>query len=151
VASTVDPHPATGGYRNAPVSAPAPPGAPAGSPGSGFSTDGVVVVDPDQIRIAAAGFRRVAEDVRSAVQDAMNRTQGGSLGAAPWGSDPLGKSFEAQYVPVVQPFTEALNQLHDLFDGLADRLTSAAADLTGSEDTAVRLTSDFANRLASTT
>jgi hypothetical protein len=146
MASTPDPPGAAGGYRNAPTSAPASPGAPGGSPSVDFSIDGVVVVDASQLRRAAAGFQAVADDARAAVQNALNRAEGGTSGTAPWGSDPLGKAFESQYLPVAQPFADAVNALPELFDGIADRLAAAAKTFTAADEKVVELASSLTRK-----
>jgi hypothetical protein len=105
-----------------------------------------VVVDAAQLRLAVAGFQAVADDARRAVQDALNRAEGATSGTAPWGSDPLGKAFEGQYLPVAQPFADAVAALPDLFEGIADRLAAAANNYTAADEKAVELATNLTKK-----
>jgi hypothetical protein len=127
----------TGGYRNAPTSAPAPPGGPNALPSDAGLFQHLLVVDTAKILRGAAEFRTAAEDARTSVADARQRTEGGELRATPWGSDPLGTAFGSQYVPVAQAMDQALDGIVGLLSEIADRLTAASGLLTGADDFAM--------------
>lgn len=144
MAPTAPSYDPTGGYRNAPTGAPAPPGAPAMPPPDGLP-DSLLVVDTGKIAQAVAGFQAAAGDTATAAAAARTGTEGGELGATPWGGDPLGSAFGSQYLPVAQAMDQALGGLAALLSDVADRLSTAKGLYTGAEDfaldTAVHLNS----------
>jgi hypothetical protein len=143
MASTPAPYDPSGGYRNAPTGAPTPPGLPGPPPPDANALSNIIAVDTAQIAQAAAGFRAVAGDTRTAVNEARSRTEGTSLGATPWGQDPLGNAFGTQYAPVAQAMDQALDSLVALFDDIADRLAATGGIFTAAEDHAIHLASSL--------
>jgi hypothetical protein len=124
----------TGGYRNAPTSAPVPPGGPGPVPPDGFTTQGVLVVNTAELGLAVTAFQDVAATTEAATSMAADGTAGGSLGNAPWGSDPLGASFGAQYAPVAQALNGALDELGQVFAGIASQLAATQSAFTAVEE-----------------
>jgi hypothetical protein len=129
----------TGGYRNAPTSSPVPPGGPGPVPPDGFTTQGVLVVNTAELGLAVTAFQDVAAAVQAATSTVVDGTEGGSLGNAPWGSDPLGASFGAQYVPVAQALNSALDGLGQVFSGIASQLAATQSAFASVEDENVNL------------
>ena len=132
--STSVPYDAAGGYRNAPTSAPVPPGGPGPVPPGTVATQGAYVVDTDKLGLAVTAFQDVAAAARAATSQAAAGTEGGSLGNAPWGSDPLGASFGAQYAPVAQALTNALDGLAQVFAAIASQLALTQSVFAAAEE-----------------
>ena len=127
----------TGGYRNAPTSAPTPPPVVGPPPSDAPVFANVVVVDTSKIDMGAAGFAAAAGDAQNVVTLTRAGTQNNELGATPWGTDPLGAAFGAQYVPVAQAADQAMDALAGMLSDIADRLTTASKTFTGAEDFAL--------------
>ena len=142
--TTSVPYDATDGfYRNAPTSAPAAPGGPGPVPPGGFTTQGVLIVDGDKLAQAVTAFHAVATATQAATNQAAEGTQGGSLGNAPWGSDSLGASFGAEYVPVAQTLNSALDGIVEVFTGIASQLAATQSAFAATEDNNFRLASSL--------
>ncbi|MCX4550061.1 hypothetical protein OG204_16335 [Streptomyces sp. NBC_01387] len=139
VSSTNSPEP-TGGYRNNPLSLTAPDS----TVGGGYSHDnsvdwsGVLVVDLGELKNARAVFddaRAVAHDCAAALDRTVTAP---ALGDRPWGTDPLGKTFEANYAGddgsgpavVVQG---AIDTLEAIFRKLVDDIGAVHGVLEGAE------------------
>ena len=138
---TIDP---TGGYRNAPTSAPPSPGAPGTQgPSEGTVFTDPIVVDTEALTSAAAMFHAAAQAANAQIQAAHAQTENSEEGATPWGSDPLGAAFGESYVPVQQAMDQGLAALVALLDDIGDRLTTAAGVYTGAEDDAVDIATSF--------
>lgn len=89
-------------------------------------------IDPERMAGAAKGFDAVAESV-----DAAFRALAAALSAegASWGSDEVGTTFAAQYVPGQESGTTAISGLSDalvaIASGLRGTAQAFAADDTG--------------------
>ncbi|GAA4531707.1 hypothetical protein [Amycolatopsis samaneae] len=113
----------TGGYRNAPTSAPVtdptsgdlPPG---WSPPAG----GVLSLEPRELAGAVAKFHEAAAAASRAASGAPRAGAGTGYGVDPWGSDPLGAAFGGRYAEPAQHLPVALEALSQLLDGTADQL-----------------------------
>jgi hypothetical protein len=119
--TTGTPSPA-GGYRNNPTYAPQPdstvPTTPSGDP----SLSGIIAYDGDQLRMAKNGFVGAATDA-STIESRLAAILGApALGAHPWGQDPLGQAFEAQFAGTAEQAAQALAALGGILLGIADDL-----------------------------
>lgn len=113
----------TGGYRNAPTSAPGVNPAGGDSPPSwNLPTDGVLSVDLVELERAVSTFQEAAAAASQSVNDAPLTGDGSVFGIAPWGSDPLGAAFGSQYAEPAQCMRAALEALTILLQETADKL-----------------------------
>jgi len=127
-ADTKAPDP-TGGYRNAPTGAPNGPDPIAPVP-THIDTVGLVAVDLDALRAAVQDF----EDLKAQADAPYKASSSYSAGAHPWGEDPMGASFEQNYLPSAQAAQQALEALVDLFSGLADALKDTHQGYQNTDD-----------------
>jgi hypothetical protein len=128
-----------GGYRNAPTSAPASPAAPGVPPPWVMPSGGVISVDEAVLGQAVTLFRLAAADAAGVAAKVPRPVVGSELGAAPWGDDPLGAAFGAQYADPAQQMGVALDELAGLLTGVADQLASVTGTFVAAEDRAVDL------------
>ncbi|MFD9888113.1 hypothetical protein ACFWY9_02135 [Amycolatopsis sp. NPDC059027] len=114
----------TGGYRNAPTSAPGIDPFPANTdPQWTPQPGGVLSLDPSELSGAVAKFREAAAAASRAASSAPRTGDGTAYGVAPWGSDPLGAAFDGRYADPAEHLPAALEALSKLLDGTADQLT----------------------------
>jgi uncharacterized protein YukE len=121
-----------GGYRNAPVTAPAftssVPDLPGGPPG----LSGLLFVDPDALERAAAVAANASSESGSDAQrldSAVNRS-----GPAPWGDDPgLGLSFGSVFADPRHALLQAMDTLPGLLGDLADTLRQTSSTFTDAD------------------
>jgi hypothetical protein len=119
----------TGGYRNAPTSAPGSPDTIAPVP-THIDTVGLVAVDLDALRVAVQSF----EDLKAQADAPYKASSAYSAGAHPWGEDPMGASFEQNCLPSATGAQQALEALVGLFSGLADAMKDTHKDYKNADD-----------------
>ena len=119
----------TGGYRNAPTDAPTGP-SPIDPVPTHFDTVGLVAVDLDALKAAVQDF----EGLKAQADAPYKAADSYSAGAHPWGEDPMGASFEQNYLPSAQAAQQALQAIVELFSGLADALTATHKDYQDTDD-----------------
>ncbi|MFE0022030.1 hypothetical protein [Amycolatopsis sp. NPDC059021] len=113
----------TGGYRNAPTSAPGIDPFPATTnPQWTAPPGGVISLDQRELAGAVAKFHEAAAAASRAASGAPRTGDGTAYGVAPWGSDPLGAAFGGRYADPAQHLPTALEALSKLLDGVADQL-----------------------------
>jgi hypothetical protein len=127
----------TGGYRNAPTSA---PGVDFGAvlPAASWDTaaGGVISVDLAELGRAVMLFHDAAQAAGRAAGAAPRPVAGSAFGVAPWGGDPLGAAFGNQYAGPSEQLPEALESLRALLTGTADRLEAARDGFAAAEERA---------------
>ncbi|MEV0699387.1 hypothetical protein AB0I53_15915 [Saccharopolyspora sp. NPDC050389] len=120
----------TGGYRNAPTSAPeagyesAEPAA--RTPPAG----GVLSFDQTELQRAVALFQAAAASAGSAAGKAPRVAE---QGLPPWGDDPLGAAFGGGYRDPAEQACAALGELSGLLDDVADQLVAAGRNFAETE------------------
>jgi hypothetical protein len=130
-----------GGYRNAPVSAPAPvlslptvPGVP-GDAGTLRVDFGALAAAVEAARIAAGVAHRAEADVQAAVQRS---------GSAPWGDDPgLGQAFGDVFAGPRGDLVQTVLELPSVLDDLADSLDMTRRGFVRAEDDALSTALDL--------
>ncbi|MEV0088375.1 hypothetical protein [Saccharopolyspora sp. NPDC050642] len=119
----------TGGYRNAPTSAPEA-GYGLAAPQEWTPAGGVLSVDQTELRRAVALFQEAAAAARSSAGKAP-RVAG--QGLPPWGDDPLGAAFGGGYRDPAEQACAALDELSGLLGDVADRLVAAGRTFAETE------------------
>ncbi|MCE7010057.1 hypothetical protein LWC34_54115 [Kibdelosporangium philippinense] len=127
-----------GGYRNAPTGAPAVGAAvPGGS--TPWSPSGQFSVDTGELAQAVAAFRGAAESAVAA-QAGMPSATG-----TPWGTDPLGKSFEGQYLGPAEGVQDAVSALARLLEDTADKLDAIRRNAETTEQNAITIATSLSS------
>lgn len=129
----------SGGYRNNPASA--PPGGSDVPPAPSWNNDWskMMVVDLEQLRLAKNSFDAAASDANTYAKTISQVLDDRSLGAHPWGEDPLGQSFEGQYKGIADNARQAVDMLGGVFKDIADGIGNARALFAKHEATAQEL------------
>jgi uncharacterized protein YukE len=129
----------TGGYRNAPTSAPGGPNQ-IPLPPTHVDSAGLVAVDLDALKIAVTDF----EGLKTQASAPYKASSSYSAGAHPWGQDAMGASFENNYLPSATGAQQALEALVDLFSSLADAMKDTHKDYKDTDDHTTAVVVDLA-------
>jgi hypothetical protein len=129
----------SGGYRNAPTYAPS--GGSDVPPAPSWNNDWskMLVVDLEQLRLAKNAIDAAASDVHTYANKIDRVLDDPSLGAHPWGEDPLGQSFEGQYKGIADNTRQAIDMLGEIFQNIDDGIGNVRALFAKHEATAQEL------------
>ncbi|GAA1982201.1 hypothetical protein [Amycolatopsis minnesotensis] len=134
----------TGGYRNAPVSAPgvnALSGSPPPAWGGGLP-GGVLSVRPTELMHAVSAFQEAAAAASQAANTAPHTTSLSDTvtsDTAPWGADPLGAAFGSRYTEPARQVPAALEALAKVLHETADRLGRTTRGFVDADDQAAAM------------
>ncbi|TSB21585.1 hypothetical protein [Streptomyces benahoarensis] len=135
-----------GGYRNAPVSAPAPDLTPPG-PVTSPDGSGLLAVDFTALLAAIKAAESAAGEAQRAAAQADDATA--RSGPAPWGDDPgLGQAFGDAFAGPRADLVRTAHQLHLVLRQLADDLAATRGAFAHAEGTALEAVTVLGRRLA---
>src|SRR3981081_4277130 len=123
-----------GGYRNAPGVSPGPVNQTPSQPPPFTPPAGTVAVNTDDLQNAATGFQDISAEVAQISQRLTSTLSGNDAGGSPWGNDPVGQSFGAQYIPARDVALNSLQGLATLLEDISTSLQQSARILQGAED-----------------
>ncbi|MEU6270445.1 hypothetical protein [Saccharopolyspora shandongensis] len=120
----------TGGYRNAPTSAPEAGHGSSAPPQWTPPADGALSFDQTELQRAAALFRAAAASAGSAAAKAPRVAE---QGLPPWDDDPLGAAFDGGYRDPAEQACAALGELSGLLADVADQLVATGRNFAETE------------------